>query len=608
MLKVGTGKTISIVSGQERIVLDAVTGLRITGGSLLAPEGQVNLVSVASAGEVEFASNSVGLLTEGGRMVVTKNSSIDVSGVGGGSVVLQGGDLKITDSELVADTSIGDSGGINVKGDALILTDATMRSITTGDGNAGEVSVSGKTVTVTGGNLFSDSGGNVQTESETKFVVGAGDAGKVSIEGTETVTLTNVSRFSSVTAGDGNAGEVSVTGKTVTVTGGNFFSDSGTELGTELEPELVVGAGHAGKVSIEGTDTVTLNFTEDSRISSVTAGDGNAGSVRVRGKTVSVTGGRFFSDSGTKSGVGTGQAGSVSIEGTETVTLQDIARFSSVTSGDGNAGEVSVTGKTVTVRGGNFFSDSGAKRGTTLVVGTGHAGSVSMEGTETVTLQDIARFSSVTSGDGNAGAVSVTGKTVTVTGGVLRSDSGTTSGVGAGQAGKVSVTGETVTVTDASLLSNSFSATGGNAGDVSVTGKTVTLMNAKLQSAAAPLGPGAESTGGAGNVSVTGETVALLDTRVTTTTNGTGVGGSITLEAKGGQPLSLINTTLNASVKDIPTGGTPNSGLANITFGKPQHRNYRWERSDENYGNSSGGDGHSDRRPHSGSYSGRDLC
>ena len=52
VLEVGTGKVVSIVAGQDPVVLNVDPGIRMTGAIIRAPEGQINVVGVASTGEI----------------------------------------------------------------------------------------------------------------------------------------------------------------------------------------------------------------------------------------------------------------------------------------------------------------------------------------------------------------------------------------------------------------------------------------------------------------------------------------------------------------------------------------------------------------------------
>ena len=90
-LQVSEGKTLSVVGGD----------IQITGGKLSAPGGQLNLASVASAGEVIPTVSEQGpdLKMEGfsrlGKIEASQGAHINTDGEGGGSVLIRGGRLVV---------------------------------------------------------------------------------------------------------------------------------------------------------------------------------------------------------------------------------------------------------------------------------------------------------------------------------------------------------------------------------------------------------------------------------------------------------------------------------------------------------------------------------
>jgi large exoprotein involved in heme utilization and adhesion len=76
------------------------------------------------------------------------------------------------------------------------------------------------------------------------------------------------------------------------------------------------------------------------------------------------------------------------------------------------------------------------------------------------------------------------------------------------------------------------------------------------------------ATGNAGSVTIEGLTspansVSLTNSTVLTSAEGTGAGGSITVETKS---LALTTANVSASVTDVPEGGDPTQGVGNITL------------------------------------------
>src|SRR6266545_7995299 len=108
-LQVPEGKTLSVIGGD----------IQLTGGTLAARSGQITLASVASAGEVvpAGAGQEANVRTEGfgrlGKIEVSQGAHISADGESGGSVVIRGGRLIVSNAGITADTQ-GDVDGAQV--------------------------------------------------------------------------------------------------------------------------------------------------------------------------------------------------------------------------------------------------------------------------------------------------------------------------------------------------------------------------------------------------------------------------------------------------------------------------------------------------------------
>ena len=172
------------------------------------------------------------------------------------------------------------------------------------------------------------------------------------------------------------------------------------------------GNGNAGEVLIEATDTILFSGTDPAGIPSGAFGrvgldgSGNAGDVRVVARTVRVLDGAQL-DAST---FGEGNAGTVSVEATDTVTFSGFAPQGSLSGAFGRVG----------------------------LEGRGNAGGIRIA-THRLEILDGARLSASTFGEGTAGALEIE-----ATGSVIFSDarpddsisSGAFSQVGRGRKGK----------------------------------------------------------------------------------------------------------------------------------------------------------------------------
>ena len=145
----GTG--ISLVGGNITIESGTLDSGIVQPAVLSAPAGRINLASAASPGEfltgtLEQAPNSNGQSFGAlGNIQISQKSLLDVSGDGGGTVIIRGGRFLVDDSTIFANVtspgpvtdgleSIGGGIDIQVSQDAVIQNGALLD--TTVSGNA----------------------------------------------------------------------------------------------------------------------------------------------------------------------------------------------------------------------------------------------------------------------------------------------------------------------------------------------------------------------------------------------------------------------------------------------------------------------------------------
>jgi large exoprotein involved in heme utilization and adhesion len=354
-LQVPEGKTLSVIGGD----------IQITGGSLSAPHGQINLASVASAGEVIPAISEQGsdLKMEGfsrlGKIKATQGAHINTDSAGGGSILIRGGRL-VVDNATISSNTQANVDGARVGVDAQIAEDMVVA-------NAGHIES-----TVTG----SGSGGS--TELKVKQL-----------------TLTNGARIDTSTNGSGRGGalsvaatdSVSISGRDSTGAKSGLFSNA-------------LGKGNGGKLSVSAS---TLTMSDRGTIDAHTASDGNAGNVEVQAGQLTLTGGaQIQARSGVsefKDGVltysgtgGSGRGGDLTVCATESIAI----------AGDDSDGNYS-----------GLFSNT---------VNTGDAGKLSVSAP--VLQMDGGAIGAGTLGDGNAGDIDVQVGRLTLTGGTITNSVG----------------------------------------------------------------------------------------------------------------------------------------------------------------------------------------
>ncbi|WP_017663079.1 two-partner secretion domain-containing protein [Baaleninema simplex] len=566
-LTVPNGEALTLVGGE--ISLNSTT--------LEAPGGRVELAAASHPGNAILQESRVELPVELTRLPISLNGTdINVLGSSGGEIAVSASDLTIQSSFLSAgivegagfpgaragDIELNATGHMAIGAGSFIRNDVRVSST----GNAGDVTVFANTIEVREGAVLSSS------------TLGQGDSGSISIEATDTAFFSGSAVGSGVGVdGQGNAGKVWVLANTIEV------RDAG-ELNSNT-----FGEGNAGTISIEATDTVV--FSNGFALSNVLEdGQGHGGDVRIFANAIEILDGGQLSSSTD----GEGNAGTISIEATDTVLFSGVSSvgassgaFSQVgEEGRGNAGEVRVVANTVEIRDGAVLDSS--------TLGEGDAGTVSVEAIDTVIFSDISAegFASGAAsnveeeGRGNAGEVRVVANTVEIRDGAQLSSSTS----GEGNAGTISLE-----ATDAvffsgmgseevyrTLLSIVEEGGRGNAGDIRVVANTIEVRNGAVLNSST-LGEGDAGTvsfiatdavvfssggavsgvigqGNAGNVNIVAGSVEVRDgALLSSSTLGEGDAGNVSVTATDSVFFSNGNAFSN-----VEEGGQGNAGGINV--------------------------------------------
>jgi len=339
----------------------AAGGVKVTAGSLVLKGNDnafVTFIGSASLSHGQVEGGSAGTVT------VNINKSVSISGQAeitsstfgtgkAGEVTVTAESLSINAAETSKfcgissdsnDTAAGgDAGTVTVKvaGPILIENAGAIGSDTWGQGQAGQVNVSAGTLALRGDKRGNDT--HISSESDAGAV---GNAGLVTVQVTGGISISGDAYISSDTVGIGNAGQVTVAAKTLSMNGMNT---SGF-CGISSESDAFGAGGDAGTVSVRVTDQVAL--FNNAEISTDTYGGGKAGSVNVWAGSLFCSG----ASSGVSSQAGpnsTGDAGDVNVIATGQISLSGQANLGSLTLGSGRGGEVSVTGsKLIRISGG----------------------------------------------------------------------------------------------------------------------------------------------------------------------------------------------------------------------------------------------------------------
>jgi filamentous hemagglutinin family protein len=564
VLEVPTGQALSVIGGD----------IEIRGGPLgflAAPGGRIQLASVASPGEVIFGPLELApdLQLDGfarlGRIQLSELALLDVSGNGGGMVLLRAGRLWVDHSTIAADNT-GPVDGSGVGLDLRVVGDAVVANgsfLTTHSSRAGRA----RDLRVTAGSVHMDNSfiGSQPSAS--------GNGGAVTLN-IGTLTLIGGAQITSTTRGSGGGGEVSVVATdTIAIAGhaqegrpSGLFSDA---LSTGDAGQLFVftprltltggaeissttrGSGRGGEVSVVATEAITLAGQDRegnrSGLFTNTFASGNGGRLRVFAPTLTLEGGAIQAAVGRES---RGNAGDIEVRG-ERLTLTGGAQIATSTLGQGRGGAVSVVAtEALSITG----SDSGLFSN---VFSTGDAGRLFVFAPTLSMENGLIQAVAARDSRGNAGDIEVRGERLTLTGGAQISASTR----GSGRGGQVTVTAvDTIAISGQDSQgspSGLFSSTSGSGegGDLQVAASHILLRDG------GEIAAGSFGDGPAGTIRIqVSDTFRSQNSGMTTASTRAG-GGRIELHA--GHLVQLMDSTLTTTVR----GGGGDAG--NLTLDAP---------------------------------------
>ena len=559
---------LQVPNGQSLLLLGG--DVQMAGGILQAPGGRVELGGLADVGSVGLAVNGGGLqlqLPEGVERsdVSLINSPLSFSGVSvaagdKGDIAIKARNLDILNSILQAGIRSGLGTVRSQAGDITINVTGRFRLAGLGvgntvqgrgRGNAGNITISAKTLNVTNG---------AQLNSST---FGQGDAGNLSItvRGAATFDGVGSNGFSSgalssvASSGMGKGGTLTLNADTLNVTNGATLNSS------------TFGQGDAGNLSITVRDAATFDgvgsngFSSDARSQVGANAVGKGGTLTLTAGTLSVTNGAQLDSS-------TGAQGN---SGNVLITVQDIATFNGVGSNGRSSAAASQVDSGAVGKGGTVVLTVGTLNvinGAQLLSGTrgqGDAGSI------LITVRDAATFDGVDRDGFSSAVLSIVdsssvgkGGTLTFNVGTLNVTNGATlnsSTFGQGDAGNLSITVRDAATFDG-VGSNGVSSNARSRVASSAVGKggTLTLNSGTLNvTNGAELSSSTFGRGDAGSLSITVRDAATFD----------GVGRNGFSSSAGSQVASSAvgkggTLTLNAGTLNVTNGAV----LSSSTFGQ----------------------------------------
>ena len=276
-LSVTPGQSISLVGGDITIQSGTPDGGTVQSAKLSAPGGQINLASVASPGEILAGTLTQAPNVNGqsfgnlGAVQITEQSDIDVSGNGGGTVLIRGGQFLLDNSTISANVtgpgpvingaeSIGSGIDVQVSGNAVIQN---LGVLETNVGNAtpgvtyGGVHVNADRIEINGTATLDD------------FLAGTVDFSAFTGIRSDVLPESTGGNSANITL-EANSILISNFGQLEALNGQSTFSDTG----------LPGGAGNPGNIKVTANQDLTV--AEAGQIGTgLLRGSGNAGNIEL---------------------------------------------------------------------------------------------------------------------------------------------------------------------------------------------------------------------------------------------------------------------------------------------------------------------------------------
>ncbi|OKH42842.1 hypothetical protein NIES2101_32320 [Calothrix sp. HK-06] len=419
----------------------------------------------------------------------------------------------------------GKAGNIKIITDSISLTNgARLDSSTFEMGDAGNITVNAsKNINLDGVSSKGSLSGIFNNVSPGAY----GKGGDINLT-TGTLSATNGAQIIAATFGQGDAGNISIDADTISLSGVTSNGAFPSGIFNSVEDQKAVGNG--GNVTV---NVNRLSLNNGGRVSASTLGQGNTGNITInKAKDILLDGiGRNNFRSGVFNDVLSGARGNGGniIVNTGALSAKNGAQLSAITSGLGNAGNVTIKAQ------GDLSLDGTGTGLFTQNRNRGDAGNISVNTEGFLFLNNGAQLSTSTFFKGNAGNINIDARQGISLDGQRTGVFSRVNNRGEGNAGKIDVTtGGLLVITDGAEISTGITGRG-NAGDITINAQETILSgdNSIIASAIARSLDGQFIGQGEGrNISITTDSLSINNgARIIASTFGLGSAGNIKITA-----------------------------------------------------------------------------
>ncbi|WP_446394809.1 two-partner secretion domain-containing protein [Coleofasciculus sp. E1-EBD-02] len=487
-------------------------------------------------------------LGDAGNIDINVSNHLTVAGVNAGIPSLVASNVEAG--------GVGNGGDINIQANSLSITDGAQvqaivrpafNSFPAGQGNAGNITVTASESIELIGALANGIFSSLLTQTESGTT---GNSGNLSIT-TGRLTVRDGATVSTSVAGIGKGGNLTVTASDSVEVIGTVTTANGIRTSRLITQTEELG-GNAGNLRL---DTGRL-LVQDGNLSTTTFSAGEGGNLSVTADLVEARG--LFAGLGALAG-SSGDAGDLAID-TEKLIIQDGAAVSTLTLGEGQAGNLNVTARESVEVNGMSPDGQAVSFLSTETFSRANAGDLTIS-TRQLSIRDGAKVSASSFGAGDGGNLTVTASEfielsgISPNGQTFSNLSASASGTGTG--GNVNVSTGRLTVREGAAVST-LTAGKGDGGDIVVTASELVEVigiapnNRAASGISTQANPGSE--GNAGDLTINTEQLIVRDgAQVVAGTHGRGDGGSLTVTAS--ESVDLMGSSGLFTSTELAMGG-----------------------------------------------------
>ena len=380
--------------------------------------------AVGNGGNINIDSGSLTLINGGvlnarsegrgnaGNVLVNVDSAVNLAGSGDSeSAQIEAIDTRLGDNDNTA--AVGSAGKIEITANSLYLTDnVSIESSTLARGNGGRIQLDiNETISIDSASSITNNIDSLAAEGNTEGITIT----------TANLSLTDGGRInSSNTVGEGNAGKVTINATDTIFIAGESLTGIFSAIGNDVDEDGTIisrGRGNTGGIEIT---TAHLSISNGGEINANTFGRGNAGKITINASnSINIE----ESDSpNTNTGIfsavgdtGIGNTGGIEIT-TAKLNLKNGGRVNATTFGQGEPGRITLNAsESINIEGRDFDLIEGTNEQISSGIfsnieegaNADAAGDINIA-TENLILRDGGDISASTFGQGDGGSLSIT--------------------------------------------------------------------------------------------------------------------------------------------------------------------------------------------------------